>query len=338
MSALKIGFVGLGNQAKENLLPALAQINGARIAALCDIDREKAERMRGWLGASHIYSDLDQMIDERVVDLIVMACPPQVHFTGALAAIRAGIPVFVEKPPCLSTKELELLIEEASGRDVITGVGLNFRHSRAIERVQRIIQSERFGGLSHLSLRHYANKPRAPMWGLDSSVRSFLLAQTIHTIDLAMHLGGPFQAVRCEVDAKKSSVLIRMSLNFAGTVTAAIVTGSAFPAFEFGLEAVGANHGLLTLDNLWNVSVRDEAGGAFSPGEKRWSESWQPGPLDSGYVRAGYAVELQAFVDAVAAHERFDADFSAMLPTYQVIDAVCAVEPRQAAFELAAAE
>jgi len=336
MSTLRIGFVGLGNQARENLLPALAQINGAGIAALCDTDIGRAEQMQGRLGANRIYDSVDKMIGDGGVDLIVMACPPQVHFSGARAAIRAGIPVFVEKPPCLWTHELEELIDDAQKLNVITGVGLNFRHSKAIERVQRIIQSERFGGLAHLCLRHYANKPRTSMWQLDSPVRSFLLAQTIHTIDLAIHLGGPVAALACEVDAKGNSVLIRMSLTFARGVTASIVTGSSFPAFEFGLEAVGANHGLLTLDNLWNVSVRDEAGGAFSPGEKRWSESWQPGPLDSGYIRAGYAVELQAFVDAVASKTRFDADFQAMLPTYKLIDAVCELEPRQPVFRQAA--
>lgn len=200
MSPHRIGFVGLGNQANENLLPTVAQLSTARITAVCDSAPGRAAAFASVRGIDHVYTEIREMIRSRQVDLIIMACPPDVHASGASLAIEAGLPVFVEKPPCTTTETLSDLIELAEKHRVITGVGLNFRFAHPIQRAQAILNSPRFGGLAHLELRHLANKPRAPMWNLRSLTRSFLLAQTIHAFDLSIALGGTLAEIEADVN------------------------------------------------------------------------------------------------------------------------------------------
>jgi predicted dehydrogenase len=198
------------------------------------------------------------------------------------------LPVFVEKPPCATTEVLSDLVELAEAHRVTTGVGLNFHFAHPIARTRSILNSPTFGGLAHPELRHLANKPRVPMWNLRSLARSFLLAQTIHASDLSIAFDGTIVEIEADVDEIIQGALIsRVRLRFASGATASILSGSAFPALEMGLTAISRKHGVMMLDNFWSLTVRDESGGAFQPGEKRWSEIWAPGPLKSGQVIQG---------------------------------------------------
>ena len=330
-NSLRVGFVGLGNQAAENLLPAIAQLRGAHLAAVCDLDPQKTARYERALSSEACFDRIEAMLNSGLIDLMIMACPPQVHTYGAKLSMAVGIPVFVEKPPCINLPTLLELSSLAAEHNVTTGVGLNFRFAEPVRKTTAILNSNRFGGLAHLDIRHFANKPRSPMWGMDSVVRSFLLAQSIHSFDLAVTLGGELTAVEAETDEiRQGVIIIRTTLRFANGSSAAILTGSAFPSFEFAMTALGRNSGVMLLENLSTLEIVDEVGGSFRPGEKRWSERWHSGPLESGYNRAGYLGELQAFVDAVAAGSEFEASFSAMIPTYEIIEKVCELPMRTA--------
>ncbi len=327
--SLRIGFIGLGNQAAENLLPSVEQLKGAHLAAVCDIDPYKIARFERSVGTANLFSTIHDMLQSDSVDLVVMSCSPQIHTLGAKLAIDAGIPVFVEKPPCTNLTELLDLADRARERRVTTGVGLNFRFAEPVRRATQILNSNRFGGLAHLDIRHFTNEPRAPMWGLDSVARTFVLAQTIHVFDLAVALGGDLKKIEPEVsEVREGALIIRTELLFANGASASILTGSASPSFEFAVTAIGRNNGVLSLDNLWTLEVLDEVGGAYRPGEKRWSERWHTGPLESGYARPGYLGELQSFVDAVQNRQRFEIDFASLIPTYEIIESIAAASVR----------
>lgn len=318
---LRVGFVGAGEQGRANLLPALMQVTGAQVVAICDRFRQKAETLAPLAGCVRVFTDVEAMIAELSLDAIIMACPPQAHLAAARHAIPKGVHVFVEKPPCVTTAELTELISLAEKHGVITGVGLNFRFATPIKRLRDIVENDLFGDLIHLQIQHPANKPKSPMWESDSTIRSFLLAQAIHSIDLAISLGGEVRTARSRIQHADGSMLIHVDLDFERGTSAALLTGNMFPAFAFEMRAIGSRSNVVGLDNFWNLTVIDSGRqGRFSGDGKRWREVWQPSPLESGYARSGYVGELQAFVDAVRSGTRFEADFASMLPTYRAID------------------
>jgi phthalate 4,5-cis-dihydrodiol dehydrogenase len=328
MSLIRVGLAGIGAQTKENLLPSLLQIPDVQIVAACDVDFERAQTMRSYVRDIQVFKDVGTMLDCMGLDALVLACPPQAHRDISLMAIERGVNVFVEKPPCFTLAELKDMIDAAARKKVVTGVGLNFRVARPVQQLRKIAASDSFGRVAHVQINHYANKPRAPMWGHPSTLRSFLLAQTIHSIDLTTVFGKDgVTDVHSSVQEAAGAMLARIDMTFSSGRTASILTGSMFPYFEFDMKVISEKSSMITLDNLWNMTLHEaEIATRVVGGDKRWRNSWQPSPLDSGYVRSGYSGELTGFFNAIRAGTSFEADFLSMIPTYQVIEQVCARE------------
>lgn len=332
MSILKVGLVGLGTQTNENILPSLLQIPDVRIVAACDNTAGRADTIRRYVKDADIFTDVELMLHRCQLDAIVVACPPQAHRDIALSAMTRHIHVFVEKPPCFTLAELEQLIAIAQEQQVVTATGMNFRFARPIRHLRDIASHQEFGRTVHAQINHYASKPRAPMWGLDSTLRSFLLAQAIHSIDLAIVFGGAeIDDIHANIQWDAGALLANIHLTFASGMAASLFTGSMFPYFEFDMKLVSHHSTMVHLDNLWNITLHEVEHNTRSGGnDKRWRGAWQPGPLDSGYIRSGYQGELEDFFHAIRHNKKFEADFASLLPTYKVIEQVCALDTTDA--------
>jgi predicted dehydrogenase len=108
---LRIGLVGIGKIARDQHIPALAA-NGRFALAAC------ASRHAHIDGVQN-FPDLESML-AAVPDLqcISICTPPQAHFEAALLALRAGKHVMLEKPPAANVRQIQLLAEEASHREL----------------------------------------------------------------------------------------------------------------------------------------------------------------------------------------------------------------------------
>lgn len=325
MTAIKIGIVGLGAQMRENLLPTLLQMPDVRIAAVCDSDLSRAAHIHRFISQVPLAETVEEMLASTPLDALVVACPPQAHRDIALLAMRKGVHVFVEKPPCFTLDELEMLVEASRRSNVVTGVGMNFKFATPVRQLREMTQAELFGKTLHIQLNHYASKPRTPLWGLDSTLRSFLLAQAIHTIDLGVTFGGgDLLDIQSRVQRHDDSLIVSAELLFSSGTTASLLCGTMFPYFEFDMKLVSSNSTMVELDNLWNITLHEPEHGTRATGAaKRWRGAWQPGPLDSGYERSGYYGELHQFVQAVRQQTRYEANFESLLPTYRVIEQIC---------------
>lgn len=323
MLLVRTGFIGVGEQGLTNLLPALVQAENAKLVAVCDADVNKAQRAAHKFGVEHHYNDYREMIEKNKLDALVVACPPQVHYEISLYAMERNINVFIEKPPCVTTAQLEALIAMAKVKQVHTGVGLNFRFATPFQRLQDIISKPEFGKVVHVQITHTANKPKLPLWGLTSTVRSFLLAQTIHSIDMAMTFGQIIDDTTYFVKQVDGSMLITIQIAFRNGVTATILTGNMFPYFEFDLKVIGSESNIVSLNNMWHLCLEDgKKKVRFLDEGKRWKDLWNPSPLDSGYARSGYLGELEAFMQAIIDDRVFPASFESLIPTYRMIDMI----------------
>jgi predicted dehydrogenase len=324
---LRVGLVGLGNQAEENILPSLLHSPSVTIAAVCDQRPERAREVGRYVAGFDYFAEASDMLAKVALDAVVVVCPPDVHRDVAHLAMSHGVSVFVEKPPCATLGELEALAAAARTSGVVSGVGMNFRFARPIRQLRAMAAKPSFGKAVYLQLNHYASKPTSPMWGLTSTLRSFLLAQTIHTIDLAVQFGGQVRECRPAVIREGGTMVIEIGLSFESGATASILTGTMFPYFEFDMKLVSDTSTMVTLDNLWNLTLHAPGQGSEIAGtDKRWRGRWQPGPLDSGFVRSGYKTELDTFFDCVRQGQPFEADLASLLPTYEVIEQVCRTE------------
>lgn len=334
---MNIGFLGVGEQGLANLIPALQQLDDVRVVAVCDLSKQRAERAASRVGGARVFESITEMLDAKYdgkpLDAVIAAAYPQVHIDLAEQALARKIPVFVEKPPTYDRAQLLRLVELARQANVPTGVGLNFRFAATIQRLQDLIATKEFGGPAYIDVLHTANKPRGPLWGSASGARGLLLAQTIHAFDLAIALGGG-QVVASEhrlVEEAKDGLLVEVSLKYASGALGRVVSGNLFPDFTFALRVVGRNGHYATINNFWELDYKAPGQpGPDGKDNKRWRAANHPSPLDSGHVRTGYVGELAAFLAAVQGKQRFVCDFASMIPTYDIIEAICQPIERRA--------
>jgi phthalate 4,5-cis-dihydrodiol dehydrogenase len=229
------------------------------------------------------------------------------------------VPVFVEKPPAVDLARLRALAAAAARAGVPTGVGMNFRYANPYLRVKELLADPECGQPVAVTIRHLASKPRAGLWDLPL-LRSFLLAQAIHPVDLALDLGGPVTDMRAFRRVGDHDVLVGAHLEFAGGVVGSLLCGTHAPRFDTRVEVVTDAGVMVSLAGLSELTVAGLPAAKAAGGSRGWSQQWRPSPLDTGYERTGFVGELAAFVDAVASGRPFHPDLADLLPTYALLD------------------
>lgn len=95
---LNIGWIGCGRHATWMFLPQIGRAE-MRVVALCDRNEKALKSTAQQYGVEQTYLDWHEMLNQPGLDAVCMAVGPNVHYEATLAAIKKGIPVFIEKPP-----------------------------------------------------------------------------------------------------------------------------------------------------------------------------------------------------------------------------------------------
>lgn len=318
---VRVGLVGAGEQATTHLIPALLQIPQVELGAIADVDERRAAEVAARFGVPRWFGDVPHLLDEVKVDAVVAACPPQAHEEIIWCAIERRIPVFVEKPPSVTTSALRELAAQASSSCVLVGVGMNFRQAGPYRRIKELLAEPDAGTVVSASVRHVASKPKRPLWGL-SLLRSVLLAQAIHPVDLLLDLCGSVTDVRVLRRLEPHDVLVGAQLAFEGGAIGGLVCGTHAPRFDTRIELITDTGVMISLTGLSELTIAGLPAAKATGGSRGWSQQWRPSPLDTGYERTGFLGELAAFVDRVRTGEPFVPDLDDLLPTYEVLDAL----------------
>lgn len=315
---INVGVVGAGHQATDSLIPAIRALEDTNLVAIADVDPRRARDVAERLAIAHFFASLDSMLQVMEIDAIIAACPPQAHEEIARAAIESNTPVFVEKPPAVTTKALQDLAATAAG--LITGVGMNFRYATALSHLSDLIATGEYGRPIQVVARHLANKPRDPLWGC-TLLRSVLLAQVIHPVDYLLSVLSPLRETQAVTASIGDSITVGLQMISDSNQMASLVSGTASNRFYFGIEVVTDSGAILACDDLWTVSISGVDADRTALGLP-WTRRWSPGALDRGYSRTGYLGELRRFLNCVRTNSAFSPSLNDLLPTYEVLDSV----------------
>ncbi len=122
---LNIAGVGVGGMGNHNLKQCAAE----NIVALCDVDQNYAAKTFREYPQAKVYRDYREMLDKQEdIEAVIIATPDHTHAVIAMAAIRAGKHVYVQKPLTYSVHEARTLTEAAREHKVATQMG-NQGHS-----------------------------------------------------------------------------------------------------------------------------------------------------------------------------------------------------------------
>jgi 1,5-anhydro-D-fructose reductase (1,5-anhydro-D-mannitol-forming) len=107
------GIIGCGDVCEVKSGPAFNKISHSKLAAVMRRDRDKAEDYARRHQVPVFYDDASQLIHDPNINAIYIATPPVYHEEYTLEALKAGKPVYVEKPVALNTASCERMIEAA---------------------------------------------------------------------------------------------------------------------------------------------------------------------------------------------------------------------------------
>ena len=102
---IKWGFIGCGEVTKYKSGPAFQKIENSEVEAVMSRNGEKAQKYAQERGIPHWYDDAQELIDDPEVNAIYIATPPSSHATYAIMSMKAGKPVYIEKPMAVTYEE-----------------------------------------------------------------------------------------------------------------------------------------------------------------------------------------------------------------------------------------
>ncbi len=104
---------------------AISMIADVSLVAVCDLSKSSADAFALSRGIKS-YSDLDQMIEDRVCDAVHILTPPDSHAPLAIKCLEAGLDCFVEKPVALSAQDTAKINDTAKALGRRFAAGHNF--------------------------------------------------------------------------------------------------------------------------------------------------------------------------------------------------------------------
>ncbi|CAG7629907.1 Gfo/Idh/MocA family protein [Paenibacillus allorhizosphaerae] len=160
---LKICFIGAGGHSFRNVYPTF-QYAPVDLAAICDINGERAAAFARQFGARNHYTDHLEMLERERPDavFIVTSYHPdgRVQATDlALDVLKFGAHVWMEKPTAATTDEVRQLIDASNANNKYVMTGLKKIFFPAIEKVNQIISAPEFGQPSSIYIRYPQHMP-----------------------------------------------------------------------------------------------------------------------------------------------------------------------------------
>ena len=181
---MNIALVGAGRHSIRNHAPALKQIAReiaeVRLAAVCDLDIERAESARDEFGFECAFTSLDDMASAVKIDAAVLIMPVPSIISMAKRFIAEGMPVCIEKPLGTRIEEARDFAEFVEAHDTPAMVSLNRRFDPGVRTaLEWLAQRSELRAVHGIMLRDQRREA------------DFVWSTGIHLIDLLTAVAGP---------------------------------------------------------------------------------------------------------------------------------------------------
>ena len=264
---MRIGIIGGGGISGTHVRAAQG-IAGVEVVAVYGYNRDKTAALAASAGAA-AYDDLTTFLGHPM-DAVAIGSPSGLHAEQAIAAVRRGLHVLVEKPLDVTTAKIDALIAEADAANVRVGVIFQERLLPEIVALKQRIDDGEFGMPLFISGQmHWYRPPEyyaASKWrgtaALDGG--GVLINQGIHTLDLMLHLFGPVRRVSGRTATRLHAIQVEDTaaalIEFeSGAMGLFEGTTAAFPGFPRRLEITGSKGRTVHEDPARPAMVADAA-------------------------------------------------------------------------------
>ena len=252
MNKVGLGLIGCGTWGHMHAR-VFAASPPARLVAVCDQDQGRAAALAAEFGVSDHLGDWRALVARSDIQAVGIATPDFAHGEIALAAIRAGKHILIEKPLATTVAECEEILAARKAQGVKLMVDFHNRWSLPFVHLRRAMAAGQLGSLMMMNIRLNDTRfvPTGMLsWAAKSSPLQFLGS---HVVDLIHFLSGA--AINRVYSVSRSVVLKAMGidtpdffqsileLSTGGTAMVEncwIVDEHAPSIFDFQCEVVGS--------------------------------------------------------------------------------------------------
>ncbi len=185
MDKVRIGLIGCGLFG-ESHLQAFRAVRPAEIAAVFDLDADRARHIAAAFGVSRICNSVEELCGLPELDAVDVVTPEETHLVPVLTAIGAGKHVFVEKPLATNIADCSRMIEAANtaGRYLMVGQILRFETKYSMLKDE--LAHNGLGRIVSMHARRNRLKALLPRYGRTHPA----IENSIHDIDLMLWYTG----------------------------------------------------------------------------------------------------------------------------------------------------
>jgi predicted dehydrogenase len=200
MAKIQWGIIGCGDVTEVKSGPAFNKVPNSALVAVMRRDEKK---VKDYAKRHHVpkwYTNAHQLINDPDVNAIYVATPPLQHEEFTLAALRAGKPVYVEKPMAVDTASARRMTDAAKNNKVSVA---HYRRAQPLFiKLRELLQSDMIGEIRYVDLK-FLQPPLSSedlqlpkvQWRVDPAFAGGGLFHDLapHQLDLMLHYFGKIE-------------------------------------------------------------------------------------------------------------------------------------------------
>jgi len=199
MKNIRWGFIGCGEVTEEKSGPAFNMVEGSSVVAVMSRNADKARSYAERHDIPMWYTDAQALVDSPDVDAVYIATPPSSHATYAIMAMRAGKPVYVEKPLAATYDDCARVNRVSQEMGVPCYVAYYRRYLPYFKKVKAILDEGRVGKVLNVQIRFACpprqvdyNSPEERPWRIQPDIAGggYFYDLAPHQLDLLQHFFG----------------------------------------------------------------------------------------------------------------------------------------------------
>lgn len=191
MTTFRVGVIGAGNIAQSHLT-AYAANPDVELVAIADVNLDRAQAVAANYGIVRAYGSPEELLADPDVDGVSVCTWNNSHATWAIAAIKAGKHVLVEKPIARTHAEAVEIEKAAAASDRVVQVGFVRRHSPNCQVLKSFVDAGDLGEIYYAKASCMRRAGNPGGWFADKEIAGGgpLLDIGVHVLDLCWYLMG----------------------------------------------------------------------------------------------------------------------------------------------------
>lgn len=250
---ITLGLIGAGLFARNTMLPLMRDSGLYHFKGLATTGGIASAQANEVFPFDYTTNDYKKLLEDPDIDLIAISTQHNSHAKFTVEALKAGKNVYVEKPLCLTSEELERIeaaYKEAEGE---LFVGLNRRHAQLIKEIRKELQTDKIPAVYD----YIANAGYIPPehWTQDERKGGGrIIGEAVHFIDTIQYLDGS-KLTELKVSyaenpaySKKDNAIIHLKFS-SGAIGTIVYTSMGSKKYPKEQLRVFSNGAVYELDN-----------------------------------------------------------------------------------------